>query len=107
MTLRCVIFDDCSDVLRAASELLEGDGIAVVGVATTGAEPIRPVERLEPDVTLLDIDLGQESGFDLARRIGHTRAGARSHRIGRRGGFRDPDRDQPGDRLLAQDRSVR
>jgi DNA-binding NarL/FixJ family response regulator len=69
MTLRCVIVDDSPAVLRAARELLEGEGIAVVGLAATGDEAVRLVEHLKPDVTLVDIDLGPESGFDLARRL--------------------------------------
>jgi CheY-like chemotaxis protein len=36
VTLRCVIVDDNPAVLRAATDLLEAQGIAVVGVATTG-----------------------------------------------------------------------
>lgn len=40
-----------------------------MGVASTGAEALREAEQLRPDVTLLDIDLGAESGFDLARRL--------------------------------------
>ena len=75
MTVRCVIVDDSPDVLRAASELLEGEGISVVGVAETGEEAIRLTEELSPDVMLVDIDLGRESGFDLARRLAHTRDG--------------------------------
>jgi DNA-binding NarL/FixJ family response regulator len=69
MTLRCVIVDDSPAVLRAASEFLEGEGIAVVGVAATGSEAMHLVEELEPDVILVDIDLGRESGLDLARRM--------------------------------------
>jgi two-component system, NarL family, nitrate/nitrite response regulator NarL len=69
MTLRCVIVDDSPDVLRAASEFLEGQGIAVVGVATTGDEAVALMEELEPDVMLVDIVLGPESGFDLVRRL--------------------------------------
>jgi DNA-binding NarL/FixJ family response regulator len=69
MTLRCVIVDDSPAVLRAASELLEGQGIAVAGVATTGEDAIRLVAELAPDVILIDIDLGPESGFDLARSL--------------------------------------
>jgi CheY-like chemotaxis protein len=69
MTLRCVIIDDNPDVLRAASELLEGQGIAVVGVAATGADAVALVEEQQPDVMLVDIDLGPESGFELARRL--------------------------------------
>jgi DNA-binding NarL/FixJ family response regulator len=80
MTLRCVIVDDSPAVLRAASELLECQGIVVAGVAATGVEAVRLIEELEPDVVLVDIDLGPESGFDLARRIVETpaRAGTRS-----------------------------
>jgi DNA-binding NarL/FixJ family response regulator len=72
MTLRCVIVDDSPAVLRAASELLEGQGIVVVGVAATGAEAVLLMEELKPDVILVDIDLGTESGFDLARRLVDT-----------------------------------
>jgi CheY-like chemotaxis protein len=50
MTVRCVIVDDSPAVLRAASELLEGEGIAVVGVAATGDEAVRLIDELEPDV---------------------------------------------------------
>jgi DNA-binding NarL/FixJ family response regulator len=73
--------DDSPAVLRAASELLEGEGIAVVGVAATGEEAVRVMEELTPDVMLVDIDLGPESGFELARRLVHTRNGDRSRTI--------------------------
>jgi DNA-binding NarL/FixJ family response regulator len=49
--------------------LLEREGVAVVGVATTSAEALRREEELRPDVVLVDIRLGDESGFDLARRL--------------------------------------
>jgi len=41
----------------------------VVGVASTSAEALRRAEEDKPDVALVDVDLGNESGFDLARRI--------------------------------------
>ena len=41
--------------------------MAVVGVATTSAEALRLEEELRPDVVLVDIRLGDESGLDLAR----------------------------------------
>jgi DNA-binding NarL/FixJ family response regulator len=69
MSLRCVIVDDSPGVFRAASELLECQGIAVVGVAATGDEAVALMERLVPDVILVDIVLGAESGFDLVRRL--------------------------------------
>src|SRR5690348_2890783 len=67
--LRCLIVDDSRHFLDAARSLLERQGIAVVGVASTGAEAVRQVEDLRPDVTLVDIDLGGESGFEVARRL--------------------------------------
>jgi DNA-binding NarL/FixJ family response regulator len=81
MTLRCVIVDDSPAVLRAASKLLEGQGIAVVGVATTGDEAVPLMEELEPDVMLVDIVLGSESGFGLVRRLVQSVETARSRII--------------------------
>jgi DNA-binding NarL/FixJ family response regulator len=69
MSLRCVIVDDSARFLEAARALLEREGVAVVGVASTIAEALRLVEEVRPDVTLVDIDLGAESGFDLASRL--------------------------------------
>ena len=69
MSLRCLIVDDSPGFLRSARVLLEREGMAVVGVASTGAEALQQVEELRPDVLLLDIDLGEESGFELARRL--------------------------------------
>jgi CheY-like chemotaxis protein len=67
--VRCLIVDDSPTFLRAARNLLERDGIVVVGVATSSAEAIQRVAELRPDVTLVDIDLGGESGFELAARL--------------------------------------
>ena len=69
VTLRCVIVDDTPSVLEVISGLLEREGIDGVGVASTSADALRLVEELQPDVTLIDIDLGGESGFDLARAL--------------------------------------
>ena len=69
MTLRCLIVDDSPHFLDAARTLLEREGIAVEGVASTTAEALKRVEDVEPDVALVDVMLGTESGFDLARRI--------------------------------------
>jgi CheY-like chemotaxis protein len=41
----------------------------VVAVATSSLEGLQCVEDLRPDVTLVDIDLGEESGFDLVERL--------------------------------------
>jgi CheY-like chemotaxis protein len=77
MTLRCVVVDDSTCFLRSALRLLDRQGVLVVGVATTGAEAARRAVELQPDVLLLDVDLGSENGFDVARRLdreGHLAA---------------------------------
>jgi DNA-binding NarL/FixJ family response regulator len=70
--IRCLIVDDNRPFLDAARLLLEREGVAVVGAATTSAEALRLEEELQPDVVLVDIRLGDESGFDLARRLNGT-----------------------------------
>jgi DNA-binding NarL/FixJ family response regulator len=70
--IRCLIVDDNRDFLDAARLLLEREGMAVVGVATTSGEALRLEKELRPDVVLVDIRLGAESGFDLARRLSGT-----------------------------------
>jgi DNA-binding NarL/FixJ family response regulator len=67
--LRCLIVDDSPRFLDAARGLLERQGITVVGVASNGADALRRAGELRPDVTLLDLDLGGESGLELARRL--------------------------------------
>jgi DNA-binding NarL/FixJ family response regulator len=69
MPLTCVIVDDNSLFLAGAADLLQREGVDVVGVASNGADAIRLVRELQPDVTLVDIDLGDEDGFALAREL--------------------------------------
>jgi CheY-like chemotaxis protein len=69
MALRLLIVDDNDQFLRAARSLLEREGLDVVAIASTSAEALETVRELRPDVTLVDIDLGDESGFDLAREL--------------------------------------
>jgi CheY-like chemotaxis protein len=69
VALRTLIVDDNARFLEAASDLLEREGISVVGVASTSDDALRRSAELRPDVTLVDIYLGEESGIDLARRL--------------------------------------
>ena len=72
MQIRSLIVDDNHHFLAAARLLLEREGVAVVGVASTSAEALRLEKELRPDVALVDIRLGDESGFDLARELPGT-----------------------------------
>lgn len=67
--LRCVIVDDNPRFLEVAADFLGCHGVAVVGLASTGAEALTRVAELKPDVTVVDINLGAESGFDLAEQL--------------------------------------
>jgi len=69
MSLRCLIVDDSPRFGNEARSLLEHEGITVVGVAASGDEAVRLAQALGPDVALVDISLGEESGFDVARRL--------------------------------------
>jgi CheY-like chemotaxis protein len=69
MALRSLIVDDNSHFLQAARDLLEREGIDVVAVCSTSAEAVKLAAKLRPDVALVDIDLGAESGFTLARQL--------------------------------------
>jgi DNA-binding NarL/FixJ family response regulator len=76
MALDVLIVDDSRLFLEAARRLLEQEGLRVVAVAATSAEALRQAEELQPEVVLVDIMLGNESGFELARRLaGHDRDG--------------------------------
>ncbi|GAA2558614.1 response regulator [Mycolicibacterium diernhoferi] len=66
---RCLIVDDSAAFRDAARAMLERGGFAVVGAAADAAEAVRLTEELHPDVALVDVDLGADSGFDVAGRL--------------------------------------
>lgn len=63
--MRCLIVDDSANFRDAARSMLERAGIEVVGIASNSADALAHFRDLLPDVTLVDVDLGAESGFDL------------------------------------------
>ena len=69
MSLRCLIVDDSPRFGEEARDLLEHEGLSVVGIAATGDEAVRLSKALRPDLALVDISLNEESGFDVTRRL--------------------------------------
>jgi len=65
-----LIVDDHDGFRSWAREILEDEGFGVVGEAGDGASAIAAVASLRPGVVLLDIQLPDMSGFDVAERIG-------------------------------------
>ena len=69
MPSRLLIVDDNARFMQAARDLLQRQGADIVGVASDGAEALRLARELQPDCVLVDVELGPESGFDLATRL--------------------------------------
>jgi two-component system, NarL family, nitrate/nitrite response regulator NarL len=69
MSIRCLIVDDNEVFLDSARRLLASEGVEIVGTASTSAQALCLVSEAEPDVVLVDVELGDEDGFELARRL--------------------------------------
>lgn len=69
MARTVVIVDDHARFRRSARRLLELEGYEVVGEAADGATGLTEVQRLRPEVVLLDVALPDVSGLDVAERL--------------------------------------
>jgi CheY-like chemotaxis protein len=69
LAFRVLIVDDNGAFLYAARRLLAREGLQVVGIAESGDEALRRLDKLRPDVVLVDVALDGESGFDVTRRL--------------------------------------
>jgi DNA-binding NarL/FixJ family response regulator len=70
MTIRIVLVDDHAVMREALGSFLEKEGdIAIVGQAADGRTALRLVEKLKPDVVLLDVAMRGMNGFAAAARI--------------------------------------
>ena len=65
----CLIVDDNPLYLTEACKLLQRQGMSVVGVASNGADALAIAASDRPDIALVDVDLGTESGLDVARAL--------------------------------------
>ncbi|MDP9331621.1 MAG: response regulator transcription factor [Actinomycetota bacterium] len=69
MPLTVLIVDDHSGFRSFARALLEAEGFDVVGEAGDAASAIAAASRLRPQVVLLDIQLPDIDGFEVAKRL--------------------------------------
>ncbi len=76
MRTTVLIVDDHADFRQSARALLEAEGFEVVGEAAGGEQAVAEVERLRPEVVLLDIQLPGDDGFAVAERLAAERSGA-------------------------------
>lgn len=65
--IRCLIVDDNEIYAEVLAGTLAREDVQVTGITCTSAEALQHVDALAPNVALVDIALGEESGFDLAR----------------------------------------
>ena len=66
MSRRCLIVDDNAGYLSEARNLLQRQGMRVIGVASTGSDALAIAASDRPDVALVDVDLGAASGLEVA-----------------------------------------
>jgi DNA-binding NarL/FixJ family response regulator len=67
---KSVLIVDDHDGFRAfARALLQSEGFEVVGEAADGASALEAAARLDPDLVLLDVQLPDIDGFEIAKRV--------------------------------------
>jgi CheY-like chemotaxis protein len=64
---RILVVDDDARFAEALATLLEAAGYEIVGLAADGAEAIRKVEQLQPDLVTMDLDMPLLDGFNAAQ----------------------------------------
>ncbi len=64
--IRVLIVDDHKIIREGLCDLIASQpGMSVVGDAANRADALKVLKREQPDVVVLDLDLGQESGLEL------------------------------------------
>jgi DNA-binding NarL/FixJ family response regulator len=69
MSVSVLIVDDHPSFRATARLLLESEGFDVVGEAADGAAGLRDARALEPDLVLLDVQLPDIDGFEVAAQL--------------------------------------
>ena len=69
MARTLLIVDDHAEFRASARALLEAEGYDVIGEAPDGTTAIMEARRLHPDLVLLDVNLPDLDGFQVAERI--------------------------------------
>jgi DNA-binding NarL/FixJ family response regulator len=65
---KLLLADDKPDMLAALAQLLRGEFL-IVGALSSGASVLAQVDTLKPDIILLDVSLGDLTGFQVAERL--------------------------------------
>jgi DNA-binding NarL/FixJ family response regulator len=69
MSRTILLVDDHAGFRRSARALLDAEGFDVIGEAADGHEALRLANELAPQVILLDVQLPDLDGFEVAGRL--------------------------------------
>jgi DNA-binding NarL/FixJ family response regulator len=72
-----LVVDDHPTFRATARALLEAEGFDVVGEAADGKEALAKIARLQPEIVLLDVQLPDMDGFEIAARLSREGSSAR------------------------------
>jgi DNA-binding NarL/FixJ family response regulator len=70
--VNCLVADDHPAMRRAVTEILQANGVQVIGEAADGEEAIAKIEARKPEVALIDIRMPRLSGVEVARRVSRS-----------------------------------
>ena len=76
VTSTVLIVDDHPSFRATARAVLEADGFEVVGEAKDGREALRLALDLHPEIVLLDVQLPDSTGFEVAAELARSNGGA-------------------------------
>jgi DNA-binding NarL/FixJ family response regulator len=68
---RLLCIDDSPDMLEVLIDLLQSEFL-IAGTLSSGSSALAEAANLKPDIILLDVDLGDISGFQVAQQLRST-----------------------------------
>ena len=66
---KVLLADDHPFIVAAVESLLDGTGYQLVAKASTGAEALEAIERENPDIVILDVQMPDGTGLDILRKL--------------------------------------
>jgi DNA-binding NarL/FixJ family response regulator len=73
--IRCLVADDHPAIVSAVTDALHEEGIDVVAQAAGGRQALEKIRSIGPDVAIVDLQMADLSGIEVARRVTEERLG--------------------------------